>query len=241
MKISAAVMLACLLTVAAPASAQGPGDEAEPLPPPASATVPSPATEPSAPEPGSTRWSPGDIGRFLAGGALGLGMHEAGHVSAAALYRADPGVRKVEFGPLPFFAITHERISPAREHVVAAAGFWVQHATSEWLLTRRPDLRREHAPIAKGVLAFNVLTSVAYASAAFGNFGPLERDTRAIAGALGVGEPAVGALILAPAALDTWRYFSPRSRWARWASRGAKVLAVLVVARSRAAPEPQRD
>jgi hypothetical protein len=174
-----------------------------------------------------------DVARFLAGGALGLGMHESGHLVTSALFGADPGVKHVSFGPIPFFAITHEPVSPAREYTIAASGFWVQHATSEWLLTRRPGLRGEDAPVAKGVLAFNVLTSAAYATAAFGTFGPYERDTRAMADALGVSEPWIGGLILAPAALDAWRYFRPGSRWAAWTSRAMKAGAVLAVAAAR--------
>jgi hypothetical protein len=169
------------------------------------------------------------LAKFLVGGALGLGMHESGHLVTSALFGGGPGVKKVAFGPLPFFAITHGEVSRAREYSISASGFWVQHATSEWLLTRRPNLRHERAPIAKGVLAFNVLTSVAYASAAFGSFGPHERDTRGMAGALGVTEPIAGGVILAPAVLDSWRYFAPGSRWAAWASRSAKVAAVVIV------------
>ena len=172
------------------------------------------------------------IATFLAGGAIGLGLHEGGHLLMVSVFGADPGVKGVSFGPLPFFAITHNEVTPAREYAISAAGFWVQHATSEWLLTARPGLRRERAPMAKGLLAFNVLASVAYASAAFGTFGPYERDTRAMADALGVDEPWVGAMILAPAALDTWRYLKPESRWAAWTSRALKVGAVLIVVRA---------
>jgi len=174
-----------------------------------------------------------DLARFLAGGALGLGMHEAGHIGTAAIVGASPGVKKVTFGAVRFFAITHREVPHGREYAIAASGFWVQHATSEWLLSRRPALRHQRAPVAKGVLAFNVLTSLTYASAAFGRFGPHERDTRAMAEALGVQEPVAGALIAAPAVLDAWRYFSPRSRWAVWASRAMKVGVALAVAGSR--------
>jgi hypothetical protein len=106
----------------------------------------------------------------------------------------------------------------------------VQHGTSELLLTRRPNLRGEHAPFAKGMLAWNVLASAAYSGAAFARAGPPERDTRGMAVTLGVPEPCIGALILAPAVLDTVRYLRPQARWARWTSRGAKVAAVLLVA-----------
>ena len=68
---------------------------------------------------------------------------------------------------IPFFAITHEPVTPLKEFTISSAGFWVQHAGSEYLLSRRPNLRGEHAPVAKGLLAFNVLTSVMYAGAAF--------------------------------------------------------------------------
>ncbi len=173
-----------------------------------------------------------NLARFLAGGAIGLGLHESGHLVTSGIFGADPGVKGVSFGPIPFFAITHEPVSPAREYTIAASGFWVQHATSEWLLTRRPELRLEHAPLAKGVLAFNVLASTAYATAAFGTFGPHERDTRAMANALGVAEPWIGGLVLAPAVLDTWRYFKPESRWAAWTSRAMKVGAVLMVVKA---------
>ena len=138
----------------------------------------------------------------------------------------------MDFHGIPFFALTHQKLlSPRRELTVSSAGFWVQHATDEWLLTRRPNLRRERAPLAKGILAFNVLTSVAYAGAAFARTGPYERDTRAIAASARVKEPWVGALVLAPAVFDTWRYFQPDSKLAAWLSRGAKVGMVLLVLR----------
>jgi hypothetical protein len=169
------------------------------------------------------------LAQFLAGGAIGLAAHEAGHVLAGSLLGADPGVKAISYGPLPFFAITHEPVSARREYAIAASGFFVQHATSEWLLSTRAYLRYQRAPLAKGVLAFNVLTSTVYAAAAFGGFGPPERDTRAMADALGIDEPWVGAMILAPAALDAWRYANPESKWAPWVSRALKIGAVVAV------------
>ena len=104
------------------------------------------------------------VGLFLAGAAIGLGAHEGGHLFFDVVFDADPGLRGVNFHGIPFFAITHrDDLSPVKEFTISSAGFWVQHATSEWLLTRRPRLRDEHAPLAKGLLAFNVLASVWYA------------------------------------------------------------------------------
>jgi hypothetical protein len=173
-----------------------------------------------------------DIAQFFAGAALGLGLHESGHLVLDVAFDASPGVRKVSAGFVPFFAITHEQVSPVREFAISSAGFWVQHATSEILLSRRPDLRREHAPVAKGLLAFNVLTSVMYAGTAFTRKGPVERDTRGMAVAARIPEPWIGVSILAPATLDAARYYRPRSRWLRWTSRVSKAVGALMIVKA---------
>ncbi len=170
------------------------------------------------------------VGKFFGGAAVAFGAHELGHLVFDVAFDAKPGLKKVSFSGIPFFAITHDAgLSPRREYTIASAGFWVQHATSEWILTRRPGLRGTRAPFLKGVLAFDVLTSVAYSGAAFAKGGPPERDTRAMAAALGLDERWVGALILAPALLDTVRYFRPDARWAVWTSRGMKAGLMLLV------------
>lgn len=199
----------------------------------AQACEPVPASTPEARSPSEPQGlSAMAVAKFVAGGALGLGLHESGHLLMASVLDADPGLKKVSFGPIPFFAISHSDTTPGREYAISAAGFWLQHASSEWLLSRRPGLRHERAPLAKGLLAFNILASVAYATAAFGTFGPYERDTRAMADSSSMSEPWVGAMILGPAALDTWRYVKPESRWAAWTSRALKVGAVVMVVRA---------
>jgi hypothetical protein len=179
----------------------------------------------------ASQWS-----RFLAGGALALGLHEAGHLAFDVSFDASPGIAPVRFGPLPFFAITHDTVSPAREFAISSAGFWVQQGSSEILLTRRPRLRDERAPLLKGMLAFNVLASVAYAGAAFAHAGPDERDTRGIALSANLPEPAVGTIVLTPALLDALRYYRPDAAWAKWGSRAAKVAGVLLIAKARRTP-----
>jgi hypothetical protein len=174
----------------------------------------------------------GDVAKLIGGAAAGLAIHESAHVVADFANGVAPGVKKVTFGPLPFFAITHDAVSPAREFVISSAGFWAQHAVSEYLLTRQPALRDTHAPVLKGILAFNVLTSVAYSAAAFARTGPNERDTRGMAISAGMDEPAIGAVILVPAILDTARYFGAEGRWVVWASRAAKVGGVLLVVKA---------
>ena len=175
-----------------------------------------------------------DSVKFLAGGALGLAIHESGHLVLDAVFDAGPTIKGVTFGPFPFFAITHRAdLSPRREFAISSAGFWMQNLSSEWLLTKRPALRAARAPLAKGALAFNVLSSAGYACVAFARAGPFERDTRGMAESIGADERAIGALVLAPAVLDAIRYFKPESRWAKWASRAAKVGSVVLIARSR--------
>ena len=169
------------------------------------------------------------VGRLLGGALVGLGAHELGHLVFDVVFDADPGIEKVTFKGLPFFAITHRGdVTPRQEYVISSAGFWAQHATSEWILSADPDLRHTTGSFRKGVLAFNVGASAVYATAAFARAGPAERDTRAMATSLGIDERWVGALILVPAVLDAVRYFKPDARWAAWSSRGWKIGLVLL-------------
>jgi len=97
---------------------------------------------------------------FLSGAAAGLGVHESGHVLFGAILGGHPSVARIDYGPVPFFAIHHDDVTRRREFVISSAGFWMQHAGSEWLLSKRPHLKDERAPFAKGVLTFNIATSV---------------------------------------------------------------------------------
>lgn len=167
---------------------------------------------------------------FLAGGLTGLVAHESGHLLFDAIFDAHAGLKGVSFHGVPFFAITHDAgLPPRKEFVIDSAGFWVQEATNEIILSKRPNLRHESAPFTKGVVAFNVIASFAYAGTAFARTGPDERDTRGMAESLGWKEPYVGLLILAPAVLDAVRYFNPDARWAVWGSRASKAFSVVLV------------
>jgi hypothetical protein len=180
----------------------------------------------------STRESAGDAVRFLGGAALAFTIHEGGHLLFDTIFDAQPEVQSVQFGPLPFFAIVPTRPLESRQlYAISAAGLWTQALTSEVILARHPDLRREHAPLEKGVLAFNVLTSVGYAMVAIAQTGPAERDTLSMARGLGVNERAVGALVLAPALLNAYRYYRPDATWARWTARVLEAGSVVFVIR----------
>ena len=170
-----------------------------------------------------------EVARFFAGAAVGLGIHESAHVIADEAFGANPGVRKVSAGFIPFFGITHEPVTPTKEFIISSAGFWAQHVGSDIVLSRHPQLREEHAPVLKGLLAFNIVTSVIYSGAAFVRHGPAERDTRGIALSTGVDEPWIGVTVLAPAVLDAARYYRPNSRALRWTSRAAKAAGALLI------------
>jgi hypothetical protein len=173
-----------------------------------------------------------DIPLFLAGAAVGLAAHESGHLIVDAIVGADVDLKRVSAGPIPFFAITHQPVTPAREFAISSAGFWVQHATNELILTRRPHLRSESAPFIKGLVAFNVLTSIGYAVAAFTQAGPGERDTRGMAASARIDEPLIGAIVLAPAQIYGARYYRPETTWLKWASRATKVGGALLIIRA---------
>ncbi len=170
-------------------------------------------------------WKP-----FIAGAVSGLAIHEGSHLALDIAFDADPRLKGVRFGPIPFFAITHRgNLSPRREALVSGAGFLSQHVVSEIVLSRL-GAEESLSPFGKGLLAFHVATSAAYAGAAFSRYGPFERDTRGVADATRTDERLIGALILAPAAFDTWRFFRPRSRVARWGSRLGKAAFLGVIA-----------
>ena len=58
--------------------------------------------------------------------------------------------------------------------------------------------------------------------------GPAERDTRGMS-MIGIDERAIGAIVIAPAVVDAYRYVRPDSRWAPWTSRALKVGSALLV------------
>src|SRR4029079_15722651 len=138
----------------------------------------------------------GDAVRFLAGGATGLALHEGSHIAFDTIFGVGVEVHGVDFHGIPFFALSPDGFPTAKQrYVITSAGFWMQHEGNEYLLTTRPDLRRQHAPFAKGVFASSVLASVACGGAALAQTGPIERDTFGMAPALRVREPWVGVMV----------------------------------------------
>ena len=172
----------------------------------------------------------GRFGKVLLGGVAGLGLHEGGHLIANWAFEEKVQIKKVDFKGIPFFALSHAPdLSPRREYVGSSAGFWSQYLYSEQILTHHPNLRDEQSPFRKGLLTFHVVTSLMYSGAALAKTGPFERDTRGMATSRRVSERWIGAMVLAPALLDVYRYFNPGARWATWTSRGVKMGSVALV------------
>jgi hypothetical protein len=182
-------------------------------------------------QPANDRQSIGSrFGKVLLGGGAGLVLHETGHLIADWAFEEKVVVKKVDYKGIPFFALSHAHdLSPRREYVVSSAGFWSQYLYSEQILTHHPNLKNEQSPFRKGMLTFHVITSLMYAGAAFQKTGPVERDTRGMAESIKINERWLGVLILAPALLDTFRFFHPDARWAAWTSRGVKMGSVALV------------
>ena len=170
------------------------------------------------------------FGRVLLGGVAGLGAHETAHLVANWAFEEKVNIKKVDYKGIPFFALSHAPdLSPRREYVVSSAGFWGQYLYSEQILTHHPNLKQQQSPFRKGMLTFHVATSLRYAGAAFARTGPVERDTRGMALSRRIDERWIGAIVLAPALLDIYRYFNPDARWATWTSRGVKMGSVALV------------
>src|SRR3954469_3789836 len=49
-----------------------------------------------------------DTGKFFAGAALALAVHESGHLLFDVIFDAGVNVKSVHLGAIPFFAIAHE-------------------------------------------------------------------------------------------------------------------------------------
>src|ERR1051326_5446398 len=74
----------------------------------------------------SVQTTASSVGSFLLGAGSALAAHEGGHLLFDGIFDAHPGVQKVTFHGLPFFAITHDpglsdRKEIGRAHVCTPA------------------------------------------------------------------------------------------------------------------------
>lgn len=181
-----------------------------------------------------------DYAWFAAGGLTAFVIHEAAHAVVAESFGLRPSF-EIRHKPVPFVVVTYDwdpikgpsgdvayyldrdgnpvSRGAQKQFVIAAAGINAQNITSEWILTAHPRIHDESRPFMKGMLAFNILTSVGYALV--GRKDP-DGDLRAMSEALNVNDVVIGGVVLFPAVLDLYRYYHPDSRWVPWIDRGAK-------------------
>jgi len=179
------------------------------------------------------------LGLGVAGALTGFLAHETGHIFANLMLGNNPhfeGTMVLGFVP---FVVVSPGISCKGERCVdrsgdpfsagrrgtffiVTAGFHVQHVLDEVLLGTQPALRTRVAPFQKGMLLFNLFLSCLYAGGAFTGLEDPHGDLVNAATLSGFEEAWLASLLLMPVALDTYRFFVPSSRWAPWASRGAK-------------------
>lgn len=187
-----------------------------------------PAAQPSLPKQGM--WA-GNPTKFFTGAFGAFLGHESGHLVANWALGTDPYLMGVHYGPIPFFTIQPGKPMNNHQHyITASAGFNAQSIINEVVLTSHPNLMRENEPTLKGLTAFNFWLSIGYAATAFAKAGPQERDTKGMADSLGINERWIGAIILVPTALDTYRYKHPDSKWAPIASRLSKLAIIFLAA-----------
>ena len=182
-----------------------------------------------------------DVALFAGGAATALAAHEAGHALANLSMGNVPHLGSVEFlGVIPWFSLEPNiacaadscsrrdgtPFGPGRPGLllILLAGFDVQHATDEVLLTRDPALREQHAPFRTGLLAFNTLTSVAYAAANWAGVEPYSGDLAGAVRDTRASRAWVSGMLFGIAGLDIARWAVPDARWLAWASRAAKVV-----------------
>jgi len=185
-------------------------------------------------------WAPSDVGRFIAGGLTGFVIHETAHAAVAESLGLKP---RLEFRrkPVPFVVVDYDWVAvrdPSgkivgyidgdgyvvdywrqKRFAIASAGFNSQNLASEWILSVYPHLREESRPFLKGMLTFDILTSVGYALVGRKDH---DGDVRGMSEALNVNDWTIAGIVALPAALDLYRYYHPESVWIPWMDRGAK-------------------
>jgi hypothetical protein len=173
---------------------------------------------------------------FALGALSGFVGHETGHIATDFMTGHHPKFVETHLGKIPFFAIQPccTNLSHAAEYTIASAGFAVGDLSSELILQIQPRLRSRRSAYLKGVLIFDEVLAIGYAVSGFlevkyPNLGPPQSDINSMARSLGIQPWQVGIYLIAPAILDLYRYFRPRSNFAPWMGVQSKLLMVGLV------------
>jgi hypothetical protein len=219
---------------------------------PGRATDPSTPLDLAAPGPDTlpelTGVTAASVALTAAGFVTAFVVHEACHGVANLAMANVPTLEPVRFlGFLPFFAVSpnvrcHDgtcvrrngepfQPGPTGYAFIVSSGILCQELTDEIILTEHPRIRQETEPFLKGMLLFNVATSLAYGIANLAQIEPPQGDLNGLDAVSRVPHGVFAAIVLGTAAIDVARYFLPDAGWLPWVSRGSKAVTVgLVVA-----------
>jgi hypothetical protein len=166
-----------------------------------------------------------DYAWFALGAASAFVAHESGHMFMDLVFGKTIKLVPVSLGPIPFFAIQPCcHLNSREEYLIGSAGFRVGDVSSELILQIAPRLRSHRHAFLKGVLMFDILLALGYAVTGLAGIGPPQSDVSTMARGLGVPSWQVGLMLAAPATVDLYRYFVPRSKWAPWTSISGKMM-----------------
>ncbi|MEO6953361.1 MAG: hypothetical protein ABI321_16290 [Polyangia bacterium] len=172
-----------------------------------------------------------DFAWLALGATSGFVGHELGHIVTDLMTLHHPTFHTTKTGPFYFFAIQPccGPLSHAEEYAIASAGLVVNDLSSELILSISPRIRSRHAPFMKGVLLVDIGLELGYAISGFVQSAhpkgfPDQSDVASMSRALGVSPWRVSLSVMAPALIDLYRYFVPRSSFVPWVGIQSKVF-----------------
>lgn len=187
------------------------------------------------------------VGTLALGAMGGLLAHESAHLSMNFALGNTPRFRPIRglFGA-PFVAISPDISCQGAKCEgadgqrfaagvrgrawIASAGFVMQWATSEMILSDMPDVLYRNEPFLQEWLALNVTLALAYAITCASGIESDFGDASGLATHGHMPRSATAALVATPALVDAARAVWPERPWIKWAARASKLVFVGLVA-----------
>jgi len=113
-----------------------------------------------------------------------------------------------------------------RHAVIAYSGILFQNLANEYLLTKDPHLIDRDDPFKKGMFWGNIIVPGFYT---FQGYDDPNSDLKLLQQDLGWGRWAINTMVLAPLAIDLYRYYHPENKKLRRYARIAKILPVIII------------
>jgi hypothetical protein len=113
-----------------------------------------------------------------------------------------------------------------RHALIAYSGILFQNLANEYLLTKDPYLIDRDDPFKKGMFWGNIIVPGFYT---FQGYDDPNSDLKLLQQDLGWDRWAINTMVLAPLAIDLYRYYHPEKKKLRRYARIAKILPVLII------------